>query len=223
MAIGDRSLGSFDQLGFLVALGRSAGPPHDAVGAAVIAAVLHLEEETRAGEACRSAAPGGRREGRCDLVEDLTFERVRKHHVDTGDRRYARVRIVDMATRENQLRIRVAAPEAVHHGSTLAAGLGRHRAAVDHADVGALVAIRDSKAGPGQPVAELGHLGEIDLAPKRLDGDVHRCWTRIAAATTGASRARRIRGPRFTATAPRARSTVSSTSVQPPSGPTAMV
>src|ERR1700732_1064517 len=111
----------------------------------------------------------------------------------------------------------------MNQGSKLAVGLRRNGAAVDHTDVGVLIAIRHGEAGTRQLVAKLRHFGEIHLASERLNRDVHRCWTRIAAATTGARRARRIRGPRLTRTPSRSRISDSSASVQPPSGPTAIV
>ena len=189
----------------------------------MVAAVLHFEEEAGAGEGRRSAASGRRREGRGDVVEDLAFTRIRERDVDTGNRGEPRIRIVDVATRQDQMRLRVTAPQAMHHRPKLSVRLRGHRTAVDHADVGVLVAVRYRESGPRQPVAELGHLGEIQLASERLDRDVHRCWTRIAAATMRARRARKIRGPRLTVSAPRSCSALRSSSVQPPSGPTARV
>src|ERR1700716_1269931 len=222
IAIGDRELRPLDQRRFLITVRHAARPPDDAVGAAVIAAVLHLQEEARAREGRRPAF-GGRGEVGGDVVEKFALSSIRKRHVDTGDRGNARVRIVDMTAGQDEVRLRMTAPQAMHHRPKLAVGLGRDGAAVDHPDISVLVAIRHGEAGTRQPVAKLGHFGEIHLAAERLNRDLHRCWTRIAAATTGARRARRMRGPRVTKTPSRSRISDSSVSVPPPRGPTAIV
>ena len=109
IAIGDRLLRALDQCGLVLALRHAAGAPHDAVGAAVIAAVLHFEEESRARERRRSAGARGRRERRGQVIEDLSFPVVGECDIDARNRGYARVRIVDVAPRQDQLRLRVAA------------------------------------------------------------------------------------------------------------------
>src|SRR5690348_2169449 len=130
--------------------------------------------------------------------------------------------IVDVTAGQDQVSLWMPAAQPMHQGAQLAVCLGSDGAAVDDANIGALVAIGDGEAGARQPVAQLGHLGKVHLAAERLQRDVHGCWTRIAAATIGARRARRMRGPRLTAMAACSRNAASSASVQPPSGPTAI-
>ena len=188
----------------------------------MIAAVLHLEKESRPDKGRRSHACR-RLEIRREVIEDFPFARIGEAHVGVGHRRHARVRVIDVAPGQDEVRFRVPASQAVDHGAQLAVRLGGHGAAVDDADVRVLVGLGDRKTGARQLIAEVLHLREIHLATERVDRDFHGRWTRIAAATSGARRARRMRGPRLTATAPRARSMANSSSVQPPSGPTAMV
>src|ERR1700694_200385 len=218
----DRLPRPLDQRRFLIAVRHAACTPHDAVGAAVITDVLHLEEEARPRKGRRSVFCG-RGEVRGEVVENLALSRIRKRYVDARDGGNARIRIVDVAAGQDEVVLRVPAPQPVHHRSKLAVGLRCDGAAVDYTDVGVLIALRHGEAGTRQAVAQLRHFSEIHLASERLNRDVHRCWTRIAAATTGARRARRIRGPRLTNTPLRSRISDSSMSVQPPSGPTAIV
>ena len=186
----------------------------------MIAAVLHLEEEagTREGRRARRRARG---EVRRHVVEDFTLSRIREGDIRARDGRDAWMGIVDMTAGQDEVSLRMPAAQSVHHRAELAIRLGGDRAAVDHADVRVVRRVRYRETRPCQPVTEIHHLSKIDLATERLDRDIHRCWTRIAAATIGASRARRIRGPRLTARPPRSRSSASSPSVHPPSGPTA--
>src|SRR5213594_424800 len=219
--IGDRPAGPLDEVHFLPAARGPSRSPDDAVGAAMVAAILHLEEESGTRER-RRAGSRPRGEVRRNVVEDLALSRVREGHVRVGDGGYAWMRVVDMTAGQDEVGLRMTAAQPVHHRAEFAVRLGGDRAAVDHADVGVVCRVRYREADTGQPVAQLCHLGKIDLASQRLDRHVHRCWTRIAAATMGASRARRIRGPRLTARPPRSRNVDSSLSVHPPSGPTAI-
>ena len=80
-----------------------------------------------------------------------------------------------MTAGQNQVGLRMAASQPVHHRPELTVRLRRHGAAVDDADIGLVIAVRHVKAGACQPVAKVGHLGEVHLAAERLDRDVHGC------------------------------------------------
>src|SRR5439155_704056 len=90
IAITDCLPGALDEARLLVAARPSPRTPDDAIGAAMIAAILHLEEEAGPRER-RRARRRARGEVCRNVVEDLALSRVRKSHVGAGDGRYARV------------------------------------------------------------------------------------------------------------------------------------
>src|SRR5438094_10213454 len=100
--IGDRPAGPLDEVHFLPAARGPSRSPDDAVGAAMVAAILHLEEEARAGERRRA---GYRLRGEVcrHVVEDLALSRVRESHILTGDGGNAWIRVVDTTAGQNEV------------------------------------------------------------------------------------------------------------------------
>src|SRR5579864_3765370 len=220
IALLDRLDGAAEQRWLRQAAGLTSGAPHDAVGAAMVAAVLHLQEIARTAE---TGCPwdGIRRKVGGDVVEQFVFPPVGKTGVDAAHGGDPRIGIVNVTPGENEVRLRRPTSQTVDQGSEFAISLGGNGAAVDDAYVGIGLVLRDLEADLCQPIAKLCHLGKVDLASERVQRDLHDCWTRIAAAITPASRARSTRGPRVTAVPPPLASWSSSSADQPPSGPTA--
>ena len=135
ISIGDRPARALDEASFRLAARGPAGAPHDAVGAAMVAAILHLEEEAGAGER-RRAMSRHRGEVCRNVVEDLILSCVRKSHVHAGHGRNARMRVVNVTAGQDEMGLWMTTAQSVHQGAELAVRLGGDGATIDHADVG---------------------------------------------------------------------------------------
>jgi hypothetical protein len=74
---------------------------------------------------------------------------------------------------KDQVSLRVSAAEAVDKRPNFSVRLGRHGAAIDHANVRIAVVFGYDETCAGQAVPQLGHLSKVDLASERLDRDSH--------------------------------------------------
>ncbi len=138
-----------DQFGDRHVAARTAGVVDRAIGAAVVAAVLHLQKGARAVAARKSREERRQRIGvaavdlrpalarQCeDPAVQFALVVVAQHQVDPLDGRYLLRLELSVASRHGDDRLRIAAVELADQVAALLVGMLGHRTAVDDANVG---------------------------------------------------------------------------------------